>query len=147
MPVVLSIRSGGGTGAARVGKQLDKFGRKGRRVLIRHTEALGLKIRNHAVKSILQGSPTGRVYGRHRASAPGQPPASDTGDLAGHIFAETGSKGRQRFVDVGTTKAHGLYLELGTDRIEPRPWLQPAYDKQSRHTEKELLSRMRRELK
>ena len=47
--------------------------------------------RGEAIKSIMQGPKTGRIYEKynprrtHRASAPGQAPASDTGNLVSQI--------------------------------------------------------------
>ena len=51
-------------------------------------------IRGEAIKSIQSGSKTGRTYKRynptrtHRASAPGEAPASDTGNLVSNIMVQ-----------------------------------------------------------
>ena len=91
-------------------------------------------VRGEAVRLIQQGPKTGKVYqkgGRllprrtHQASAPGEPPASDTGDLVGKIHARRDESGDY---EVGTKVTHGLYLELGTKTIAPRPWLFPALE-------------------
>lgn len=61
----------------------------------------------------------------HRASAPGMPPASDTGQLLasiGHrILVEDTVIGR-----VYADKVYALYLEHGTRYMAPRPFLVPA---------------------
>src|SRR3990167_4961536 len=57
----------------------------------------------------------------------------DTGELAGSI-ANEGSNGVFRIektankvaVEIGTKVKYGLYLELGTPRMPPYPWLFPA---------------------
>lgn len=83
---------------------------------------------------------TGRIYRRrgvtHQASAPGEPPAVDTGLLratVGHhvhvepgvgLVADIGSGGNPAVP--GTKVAE--YLELGTRYIEPRPFLRPSID-------------------
>lgn len=76
-------------------------------------------------KANLSRPGTGRIYGKHQASAPGQPPAADTGDLRRKTQADT-QVGRDGDDLVGrlvanTEYAHGL--EVGTERIAPRPFL------------------------
>jgi HK97 gp10 family phage protein len=68
---------------------------------------------------------SGKVYGSHTASAPGEPPANMTGKLLESI------KVRQEgnSVIIGTTLDYGTYLELGTSILAARPYLQPAYQK------------------
>ena len=61
----------------------------------------------------------------HRASAPGEPPAGDTGYLAAQIGHRMEVHGT--VVGIVESKAsYGLYLELGTRYMEPRPYLRPA---------------------
>ena len=55
----------------------------------------------------------------HQASAPGEPPKTDTGGLASSIAIVLGTKEAR----VGTGLVYGKYLEFGTTRMEPRPWL------------------------
>lgn len=63
------------------------------------------------------------------ASAPGQPPNTDTGILVNSIYVNTkaGENGGQAAI-VGTDLLYGKYLELGTRAILPRPWLLPAFE-------------------
>jgi hypothetical protein len=73
---------------------------------------------------------SGREYTRggkpHIASAPGEPPAIDTGNLANSISHQmVGSHTGE--VSVGAE--YGLVLELGGARMEPRPFAQPAAEK------------------
>ena len=53
--------------------------------------ATALVAQGYAQQSILRGAKTGRIYKRgkitHRASAPGEPPANDTGFLAQNIVS------------------------------------------------------------
>lgn len=77
---------------------------------------------------IIQGPKTGKVYRRrgveHRASAPGEPPASDTGGLAGRNDV---SLDAERVASRAHFKsAHARPLELGTPTIEPRPFARRA---------------------
>ena len=74
------------------------------------------------VLRIQQGPHTGKLYRRgdvvHRASAPGQAPASDTGALLDSIYHER--EGRLTAV-AGSRMAYAAYLEFGTTKIDPRP--------------------------
>lgn len=100
---------------------------------------------DHAEREVvdtLSGSRSGRTYTRffytdtqgrlrafgqhppHTASAPGEPPAVQSGNLRSSIETMvtlnplTGVSGF-----VGTHVIYGVFLELGTEDIEPRPWL------------------------
>lgn len=66
---------------------------------------------------------SGRMYGAHRASAPGESPAVDTGALKASIAVEMDTPVRA-IVNVGAE--YGLYLELGTRWMAARPFLRPA---------------------
>lgn len=80
----------------------------------------------------------------HVPSAPGEPPSNDTGVLADSIVVgdviETPGQ-IQTSVIVGAER--GLYLELGTSRMEPRPFLVPAMRLQHEPTIGALAARMR----
>ena len=98
---------------------------------IRQAMALGaLQIQTDAVRS-LKGPRSGAVRPTGgRSSAPGEPPKWDTGRLAGSIFAEVRDKGRDRVeAVVGTDLDYGKFLELGTKKLSPRPWLFPALER------------------
>lgn len=94
-------------------------------------------------KDQIQGGPprTGRIYrkasGRlHRASAPGEYPASDTGQLVNSIHAV---KVSGLSVRVGTVATHGKLLEEGTTRMAKRPWLTPEVTKEIPNLRSRLL--------
>jgi len=77
---------------------------------------------------------TGRTYVRggiaHTASAPGQPPAVDTGNLKNSIQTNRVSQ-REYRVNVGAE--YGIYLELGTSRMAARPFLTPAVERVAKY--------------
>lgn len=85
-----------------------------------------------AAKRLLSQHGSGRVYRRrnrvHQASAPGQPPAPDTGLLRASVTHQDGSDAAGLYQDIGSALAYALYLELGTRHIAPRPWLRPALE-------------------
>lgn len=71
---------------------------------------------------------TGRIYTRgksveHQASAPGEPPAPDTGRLRGSITTEViRGVGEVRGIITANTE-YAAALELGTEKMRPRPYL------------------------
>jgi len=69
---------------------------------------------------------TGRFYGNHQASAPGEPPAPDTGMLRARRFQDVAIVGNEVVGRVVVNSAQAAALELGTDRIAPRPALRRA---------------------
>jgi len=89
---------------------------------------LGLQIQNSARESMWRGTPSGQVYTRggkaHVASAPGEPPAVDEGQLVGDIEYFVG----RGYVDIGTTTLHGSHWETAPINVR-RPWLLPAVEK------------------
>ena len=65
-------------------------------------------------------------YGNHTASAPGESPATDTGRLASSITNGLGEDFAGLFAVVGTNVVYAPFLELGTTRMAPRPFLRPS---------------------
>ena len=116
-------------GADRVLQNLRKFGADFEAEVSKAVTTTAHQVRTNAVRKIQRDAATGRVYvlsspnRTHQASAPGQPPATDTGALASSITAIIDGPHRAR---VGTALDYGFYLEHGTANIEPRPWLHPS---------------------
>ena len=85
---------------------------------------------SYAVSLIVSGPKTGIIYRRrgveHQASAPGEPPASDTGTLVQRGSVEFDPVTLRASVVFRT--AYALPLELGTEKMEPRPYLRPSLD-------------------
>jgi hypothetical protein len=78
--------------------------------------AIGTEYANK-VKLLMRDSPaSGRVYGKHRASAPGEPPAPDTGALLGSVTWRVAKKGRAWRAEVGSNLKYAVYLEYGAAR-------------------------------
>jgi HK97 gp10 family phage protein len=76
---------------------------------------------------------------RHMAAAPGKPPAIDVGILRTSIMSEVEQHGLSidgrvgpdvehiaSKAPVGTNVEYGYFLELGTSKMRPRPFLRPA---------------------
>ena len=109
---------------ARLGTACKKEGAKA-------IAATAQKVRTDAIKSIQRGTKTGLVYTRgpgqnlsptHQSSAPGQAPATDTGNLVSSIKAESKDLSGRVYSDI----KYAFWLEFGTVKMRPRPYLNPA---------------------
>jgi phage gpG-like protein len=95
------------------------------------------------VRKAIQGPPkTGREYPRgktgdkvHRASAPGEAPATDTGALVSSTYI---TKVNDLTAAIGSRLDYAFFLEFGTFRIEPRPSWVPAAEANAPRLEKRL---------
>lgn len=118
------------SGAAALQKALREFSINADREIADAVNGTAQNIRTSAVKSILRGPKTGATYKKanpkrtHKASAPGQAPATDTGRLAGSIRADVSG----RKAEVYTDAKYAAPLEFGTRDIEPRPFMVPAME-------------------
>lgn len=65
----------------------------------------------------------------HQSSSPGDPPATDTGALVGSIVLDFELNGTTYEAFVVANAKHAVYLEFGTARMEPRPFLGPALER------------------
>ena len=89
-------------------------------------------IRGEAIKSIQTGAKSGVMYQmynprrEHRASAPGQAPASDTGNLVSKIIVKQKTK---NITNVESNAEYSAFLEYGTSKMQPRPFMLPAFEK------------------
>jgi HK97 gp10 family phage protein len=89
------------------------------------------------VKKSFRDEKSGRIYsirvnGRiipHQASAPGEAPAILTGKLDRSIETKTSGYTDLRFSAGGGDVNYAGYLEEGTSKMEPRPYMRPAVDK------------------
>tara|TARA_R100000963_G_C4577067_1_gene59634 strand:+ start:81 stop:530 length:450 start_codon:yes stop_codon:yes gene_type:complete len=107
------------------------------------------KIRGEAIKSIQSGSKSGIVYQmynprrQHRASAPGEAPASDTGNLVSKIIVKQLTKDK---VAVESNANYSAYLEYGTSKMQPRPFMLPAFEKSKGAITKAVFNRVVRKI-
>lgn len=87
-------------------------------------------------KSISSGAKSGRRYGSHTSSAPGQAPANWTGKLLKSIKVQ---KTKGLFYVVVAAK-YAEFLEFGTSKMRARPFILPAFFK----TKKMILDQLKR---
>lgn len=82
------------------------------------------------VKLEMRAPKSGRLYrrgsGTHQASAPGQAPAVDFGQLINSIQVENVSELTSL---VGTNTEYAMALEYGSRRVAPRPVWRPVIEK------------------
>ncbi len=109
----------------------------GREALILEITRLTLGIHKRAVRGLHRGPKSGRVYEKynprrtHRASAPGEYPASDTGRLAGSIEFLVPDGSEDKLVgQVSTRLRYGAYLELKSPMRGGRPWLLRSFNQE-----------------
>jgi len=112
---------------------LRQFGVNMDREISQVVNATAQNVRTDAVKSIQRGPNTGRIYElttpsrSHRASAPGEAPATDTGRLASSVSVRASGT---MTAYVFTPIEYGPHLEFGTQNMAARPWLFPAMESQ-----------------
>ena len=91
-------------------------------------------VEGHAKQSIMKGG-TGITYQKsnprrqHTASAKGEPPASDTGFLVSNITSSVKQQGTTVVGQIVASAPYAPYLEFGTSTIDPRPFMQPALER------------------
>jgi HK97 gp10 family phage protein len=138
MILSLSISIKGDIGA--IGRSIDKD-------IEKLEQELAFRIVDESRAMMDSSTPTGRLYRRgsftrrhriggqrasgrgtriHRASAPGQPPAEDSGKLYRNITVRRMGNGSYR-VRFGAEYAG--YLEFGTGRMRARPFIIPAIER------------------
>lgn len=85
------------------------------------------ELRNSAITTLSKDG-TGRRYGKHIASAPGQTPAPDTGSLRMRwrqfVFAEPNLNGVKIIVRIKSDVKYSEFLEKGTKKMAARPFKQ-----------------------
>ena len=101
---------------------------------------IGKDLRRTSRNFVIRGPKTGRLYrlpgrqSRHRASAPGQPPANRTGTLQKSVdFLVKGSD--QMLFGVDSDADYAKFLELGTTKMEKREFLIKAIEQREKITD------------
>jgi HK97 gp10 family phage protein len=108
----------------------------------------GQLIRGEAIRSIQQGAKSGKTYKRynptrtHKASAPGEAPASDTGFLVSNIRV----KDEKDLVQVRSEASYSKFLEYGTSKMLARPFMFPAMEKSKPKIAEVILQKIKQSL-
>ena len=93
-------------------------------------------LRNSAL-DVLSGARSGRVYGGHQASAPGEPPAQDSGTLRLSWQPKTYAGFGSYISRIETEVSYADLLEDGTPGGQMAP--RPHHDRIAKATEPEML--------
>lgn len=95
-------------------------------VIAKRMDDAGAEIVRQSRDLLDQGGSGQEYEDRRQASAPGEPPVTQSGELADSLIHHTVIRGDTITTHAGTTLFYGRMLEGGTARMEPRPFLQPA---------------------
>ena len=117
------------TGAKEFVRRLEKSEDDSGDTVMEMVTAITLTVHRNMIASF-RTPKTGRLYGKHRASAPGQAPAIDTGELAAKTQPAFDRPKLQG--EVATSDPKSVHLEYGTRDMAPRPYAKPAAEKTRR---------------
>lgn len=113
-----------------VKRALTQYGAKAEDEIAKAVAATAITITNDIKKAIQSPPKTGRLYRRgnaaHRASAPGEAPATDTGALVNSIAYKQEDRLQ---ATISSRIKYAPWLEFGTRKMKPRPAWRPAVDK------------------
>lgn len=136
----------------RVIAQINNLSQKTNQSIRRGLYFVGKDLTKTAKQSIIKGPKTGRVYkisGRrrkHRASAPGEPPANLTGKLQKSVnFIVRGFK-QMEFGAGNRNVNYAGFLELGTKKMRKRTFLIRAINKRQKETRNYLENEIKKGL-
>ena len=103
------------------------------------SEGLGADLQKIIKAELDNGTGTGKVYEHdnhtHRASSPGKPPKSDTGELSRSISSKKTGTGQSQ---VRITSPYASALEYGTSKMRARPFIAPAVQQLKKQVDKKL---------
>jgi len=137
------------TNLKKVLSQLNRLGKDMEQPFQEIVKGGGQLIRTEAIKSIQTGAKSGVMYQKynprreHRASAPGQSPASDTGNLVNKIIVKQKSSD---VVSVESNANYSAFLEYGTSKMQPRPFMLPAFEKSKKPIINAVLNRVKQKI-
>jgi HK97 gp10 family phage protein len=135
-----------------VAKELGKFGPKAAAALEGVVKRGAIRIANRIVRTLQKGSRSGRRYPRgggnvHVASAPGEPPKSDTGFLAKQVKpSATRVRGVVISSSVIISAKYSEFLEFGTSKMKARPFVRPAFKLEAPFIQRDAVKTLRRVL-
>lgn len=95
-----------------------------------NSSAPGQRAGNRAVELMqakMQGPKNGILYGSHRASAPGEAPAIETGSIHDGFRVESSGATTNVYND----SDHWMHMEYGTIHIAPRPFIATTLEESS----------------
>ena len=130
-------------GLAEAKAAIQAFGQEVADAVGNAVQATALEATSNIKRAIQRPPKTGREYTRgnktHRASAPGQAPATDTGALVNSIYFRWANVDSDDFTAaIGSRLDYAFNLEFGTRKMAARPAWVPAVEKAAPRLEKRL---------
>lgn len=105
--------------------ELRKYKKTLHDAMVQAVSESAILVQSKARQLIIKGPKTGKTYMRgkvkHQASAPGEPPASDTGTLVSRVINRVNASKVEAYVIANI--AYASYLEFGTKKMKPRPFM------------------------
>lgn len=93
--------------------------------IFKELTAQSIILQGQVRQKIAKGSRSGKTYKRgniqHQASAPYEPPKTDTGELISSVFNQVSQQNLE--FKVGSEKKYARHLEFGTSKMKQRPFL------------------------
>lgn len=123
---------------AQINEALDKLSKTRKQLKSNMGQAVAdvcLKVQNECQTGMTNTNVNNAIsYGKrnHHPSLPGEYPAVDMGELRRSItieVEETGDTAKGRVGSIIINPPYPTYLEYGTSKMEPRPWLRPSVEK------------------
>lgn len=126
--------------------KLNAIGKRTREEVSKAVRVSAIAVENRAADGIISPPKTGRVYRSkhrkgavHQASAPGEFPAADTGRLHQSITHVMTVEGPDIYrAEVGANAPYSVFLELGTSKMAPRPYMSPSFDETKADNERRI---------
>jgi HK97 gp10 family phage protein len=116
-------------------KKLEKRLVKNPEKHLKHLVQRSTSLVEETVLDSIRSGGTGITYQKynprrqHTASAQGEPPATDTGFLVGSISSNVKKRGTSVVGQIIASAPYAPHLEFGTSTIRPRPFMQPALER------------------
>jgi len=115
---------------ARLKRRLAAIPSEGRAAIGQALAVSVVELDAYAKEKIQGGGRSGRIYRRrgvsHQASAPGEFPKTDRGQLVASLFFRVAADKLSAWF--GTMLAYAKYLELKASQKGGRPWLRPTWN-------------------
>ena len=135
-------------------RRLEDIGKYTRHAIRKTWFDLGKNLKSSAIKEIISGTKTGRVYvirgpsgkvRRHVSSAPGETHADMSGDLRLSLdYKVSGGGEKMVFGYLNDPPIYARVIEKGSDKIKARPTLKNAWKDQSHQVERHFMVEMTR---
>jgi len=122
-------------GDRELARAFEKAGINAEEAITEIVQEATLSLQGLVIRSVQRGPAMGRTYVKytpnrtHTASAPGQPPMTDTGDLANSIKWQMRGMDGYVFSRLDSPP-YPLYLEFGTKNMQARPFFRPAVERE-----------------